>query len=101
MNGFEEKYMVMLVYDRAIDEEVMDLLSSLELKYYTKIRDVSGVGRNDPHLGDSVWPGLNNLTFIITDEEHKEALMGEVQMLQEQFPSVGLRCFVLQIVESV
>lgn len=93
--------MVYLIYDRAIDEEVLDLLQELEIKYYTKWKDVLGVGRNDPHLGDSVWPGLNNVLFIIIDDEKKTSLLESVVALQRRFPSVGLRAFVVPVLESV
>lgn len=93
--------MVYLIYDRAIDEEVLDLLQELEIKYYTKWKDVLGVGRNDPHLGDAVWPGLNNVLMIVIDDEKKSAILNNVKALQRRFPSVGLRAFVVPVLESV
>jgi hypothetical protein len=93
--------MIYLIYDRAIDEEVLDLLKELEIKYYTKWKDVLGVGRNDPHLGDAVWPGLNNVLMIVIDEEKKSVLLQNVRALQRMFPSVGLRAFMVPVVEMI
>ena len=98
MNG---EVMVYIVYDRAIDEEVLDLLEGMEISYYTKWRDVLGVGRHDPHLGDDVWPGLNNVIMVVTQEQKKIILLDSVKSLQTSFPSVGLRAFVVPVIDMV
>jgi hypothetical protein len=96
-----DKIMVFVIHDRAIDEEIGDLLSALGFKYYTKWKDVAGVGEKDPHLGDHVWPGLNNVTMVVAEEEKKERLLKSVKALQAAFPSVGLRAFVVPIIDAV
>lgn len=93
--------MVLIIHDRAIDEEVGDLLSALDLQYYTKWKDVVGVGEKDPHLGDHVWPGLNNVTMVVVEEGKEERLMKSVKALQAAFPSVGLRAFVVPVLDAV
>ena len=93
--------MVFVIHDRAIDEEISELLSALELEYYTKWKDVVGVGEKDPHLGDHVWPGLNNVTMVVVEEQKKEKLLKSVKALQAAFPSVGLRAFVVPVVDAV
>jgi predicted RNA-binding protein len=91
--------MVYIVYDRAIDEEVIDTLEGLDIFSYTKWRDVVGVGAHDPHLGDHVWPGLNNVIMVITDNEKKEKLMSTIKVLQKSFSSVGLRVFIVPVLD--
>jgi hypothetical protein len=95
------RLMVFIIHDRAIDDEIGDLLSALELQYYTKWKDVVGVGEKDPHLGDHVWPGLNNVTMVVIDENGKDKLLKSVKALQATFPSVGLRAFVVPVLEEV
>ena len=95
------KVMIFVIHDRAIDEEVGDLLSALDLQYYTKWKDVLGVGEKDPHLGDHVWPGLNNVTMVVCEEEKKQKLLRSVEALQATFPSVGLRAFAVPVLDSV
>jgi hypothetical protein len=94
-----DKLMVFIVYDRAIDEEILELLGGMDLEYYTKWRDALGVGRHDPHLGDEVWPGLNNVVMVVTEEGKKSILLDLVKSLQTSFPSVGLRAFVLPLLD--
>lgn len=96
-----DKLMVFLIHDRAIDEEISELFSALELEYYTKWKDVVGVGEKDPHLGDHVWPGLNNVTMVVVEEQKKEKLLKSVKALQAAFPSVGLRAFVVPVIDAV
>jgi hypothetical protein len=96
-----EQIMIFVVYDRAIDEEVIELLERLEIRYYTKWKDVSGVGRRDPHLGNDVWPGLNNTLMVVIEGERGKKFLEMVRALQKSFPSVGLRAFVAPVIETV
>ena len=102
MNGVNnEKVMVYIVYDRAIDEEVIITLDGLGLKYYTKWRDALGVGVHDPHLGDHTWPGLNNVIMVVMDSEIKEKLLSLIRNLQKSFSAAGLRAFVVPVFDMV
>ena len=93
--------MIYIVYDRAIDEEVIDTLEACGLSFYTKWKDVVGVGVHDPHLGDQIWPGLNNVVMIATDTGMKETLFSRIKNLQKQFISVGLRAFVIPLFDMI
>jgi len=97
----DEKVMVFIVHDRAIDEELGDILDRLNIPYYTKWKDVVGIGRHDPHLGDHVWPGLNNVLMVVIDKEKQEKLLNMVKSLQTSFASVGLRAFVVPVLEAI
>jgi len=93
--------MVFIAYDRAIDEELIDLLEEIDIQYYTKWKDVLGVGRHDPHLGDDVWPGLNNVIMAVVDGDKQERVFNRVKALQASFASVGLRAFVVPVLGMV
>lgn len=97
----KDTVMVYIIYDRAIDEEVIEVLGGLEIKYYTKWKDVVGVGRNDPHLGDHVWPGLNNIIMSVVDDKKEKKLLELIKAVQESFPTVGLRAFVVPVLDMV
>ena len=57
--------MVMLVYNEALDNEVMEILDSCAVKNYTKITEVFGCGASSgTHLGTDIWPGRNNLLYV-------------------------------------
>jgi hypothetical protein len=95
------RFAVLVAYDRAIDEKMGDLLEELGLAYYTKWKDVTGVGRHDPHLGDPVWPGLNNALLVVAGGPDKDRLLQKIGDLQDSFAAAGLRAFVLPVLEEV
>ena len=95
----KDKIMVFIIYNRAIDEEMKDLLDDLHIKHYTRWIDVTGVGTKGPNFGDHVWPGLNNVLMIVIDEELKEDISSAIRGLRERFPAVGLKAFVLPVVD--
>ncbi len=96
-----DSVVVYIIHDRAIDEEVSDVLEESGLDHYTKWKDVVGSGTHDPHLGDHVWPGLNNVTMVIIDSEKKDRLIGNIKALQSNFPSVSLRAFVTPVIDMI
>jgi hypothetical protein len=97
----DDDIMIFVVYDRAIDEEIGDVLNRMDITYYTKWKDVVGVGRHDPHLGTPVWPGLNNALMIVTHREKKEEFLNLIRTVGSQFTAAGLRVFVLPVLEMV
>jgi len=97
----KNKIMVFIIYNRAIDEEMKDLMDSLDIKYYTRWTDVTGVGTKGPNFGDHVWPGLNNVLMIVIDEELREDISSAIKNLREKFPAVGLKAFVLPVIEAL
>jgi hypothetical protein len=90
-----------IIHDRAIDEEVNDVLVESGLDHYTKWKDVVGSGTHDPHLGDHVWPGLNNVTMTIINSDKKEVLIENLKELQKKFPSVSLRAFITPVIDMI
>jgi len=97
----KNKIMVFIIYNRAIDEEMKDLMDSLDIKYYTRWTDVTGVGTKGPNFGDHVWPGLNNVLMIVIDEELREDISSAIKNLREKFPAVGLKAFILPVIEAL
>ncbi len=95
------KIMVYIIHDRAIDEEVMDIFKNLGLNNYTKWRDIVGSGENGPHMGDHIWPTLNNVTMTVIEENMKERILERVKALQADFPFVGLRAMVVPVLEMI
>jgi hypothetical protein len=96
-----DRVAVFIFYDRAIDEEVLDILRSCSIDYYTRWQDVSGVGSTGPHLGDHVWPALNNVMLTVVPEERHSEILDRVRRLREDFPFTGLRAVVLPVLDMV
>jgi len=88
------------MYNRALDKEVVDDLTSEGFTAYTKWKDVQGAGNKGPHLGDAVWPQLNNMLFLVikTDSE-REKIKSLMENIKKIHPGEGLQLFTFNVDE--
>jgi nitrogen regulatory protein PII len=92
--------LILIAYNVAIDEEVIQVLEKCGLKYYTKWQRVLGKGGlSGPHLGTSVWPGENNLLAVVCEDNQVKALLSCVKELRQRLAKEGIKAFVLPIEE--
>lgn len=92
--------MVMVVYNEAMDMEVMEVLEHCVLKNYTKMIGVFGKGASSgTHLGNDIWPGRNNALFVACEESGAKQLMGCVSQLRKKLGTEGIKAFVMPIEE--
>jgi len=92
--------MVMIVYNEAIDEEVMDSLESCCIEHFTKWQRVLGKGKmSDPHLDTSVWPGVNNVCVTVVEDIKVEAILLKTKELRARLGKEGIKAFVLPVEE--
>jgi nitrogen regulatory protein PII len=92
--------MVMLVYNEAIDTEVMEVLENCALKNYTKLTGVFGSGTTSGiHEGNDIWPGRNNILYVVCDEKQAMQLLSYVKELRKKLSKEGVKAFVLPIEE--
>ena len=93
--------MVMIVYNEAIDDEVMELLENCTMKNYTKMTGVFGKGATSGvHLGNDIWPGRNNILFIASQETDAKKLVSSVRALRVKLGREGVKAFVLPVEEA-
>jgi len=94
--------MVMVIYNEAIDSEVMDVLQRCALKNYTKVLGVFGRGDTSGiHLGDDIWPGRNNIMYVACDEQQAKQILSCVKELRKTLGKEGVKAFVLPVDEMV
>jgi len=92
--------MVMVVYNEAIDSELMDALQTCALKNYTKVLGVYGRGDTSGiHLGDDIWPGRNNIMYVACDEKQAKQLLSCVRELRKSLGKEGIKAFMLPVDE--
>jgi len=90
--------MVMVVYNEAIDNEVMEMLEGMPVKNYTKVLGAYGRGASSGiHLGDDIWPGRNNILYVACDEAQAQKMLIEVKGLRKQFGHEGIKAFILPV----
>jgi nitrogen regulatory protein PII len=92
--------MLMIVYNEAMDNEVMEALESCVMKNYTKISKVFGRGASSgTHLGNDIWPGLNNIIYIVCEEPQIKKMLFAVRELRKKVGHEGIKGFVLPVEE--
>jgi hypothetical protein len=92
---------VFVIYDRAIDEEVLGALGECGVQTYTRWHNASGVGSTGPHQGDTVWPALNNVLMTVIEPESQGRILERLRALREDFPYVGLRALAVPVLETI
>jgi len=90
--------MVMVVYNEAIDMEVIELLEKCGLKNYTKIFAAYGKGTaSGTHLGSDIWPGRNNILYVACEDADAKVLIAGVKNLRKILSKEGIKAFTLPI----
>ena len=84
--------MLFIVYSNAVDEEMVDLAKEFS-NGYTKFCGVQGEGNGDPHLGDHIWPSMNNSMMVAIDKENETKLTTQLKVLEEKFTGIGIKAF--------
>ena len=90
----------MLVYNEAIDDEVVDTLEACAIKSYTKLTKVYGRGAaSGTHLGNDIWPGLNNILYAACSDDEAKRLIKSVRDVRRTLGKEGVKAFVLPLEE--
>jgi len=92
--------MVMIVYNEAVDTEVMEVLENCGLKNYTKVAGVYGRGATSgTHLGNDIWPGRNNILYVACEEKPSQQILSCVRELRKKLGHEGIKAFLLPVEE--
>lgn len=90
--------MVLIAYNEAVDEEVMEVLKTAEVEGFTKWTKALGTGKaSGPHLATHVWPKANNVLAVATDDETAGRLLAGVKELRQSLAGEGVKAFVMPI----
>ncbi|MEI6831998.1 MAG: PG0541 family transporter-associated protein [Candidatus Omnitrophota bacterium] len=92
--------MVMIVYNEALDNEVMEILKDCALKSYTKITEVFGCGiSSGTHLGTDIWPGRNNILYVACEEKESKQIITSVKEIRKNLGVEGIKAFLIPLEE--
>lgn len=79
-----------IIYSNAVDEEMVEIIKR-STNGYTKFLDVQGEGHGEPHLGNHIWPSLNNCIITLCDAKTEKSIAAEIENLRKKFPTIGIR----------
>ncbi|MBN2453193.1 MAG: hypothetical protein JXB40_02890 [Candidatus Omnitrophica bacterium] len=92
--------MVMITYNEAIDDEVMEAVAGCGVSSYTKLTKVFGKGDiSGTHLGNDVWPGLNNILYAACGEDKAKELVSRIGRLRKDLSKEGIKAFMMPVEE--
>jgi len=90
----------MLVYNEAVDNEVMEVLESCATKNYTKITKVFGRGvKSGTHLGTDIWPGRNNILYVACEDAAAKKILVLTKELRKNLGAEGVKAFLMPLEE--
>lgn len=90
--------MVMLVYNEALDNEVMEILENCLMKNYTKLTGVFGCGTSSgTHLGTDIWPGRNNILYVACEEAVAKKIIASVKQIRKSLGVEGIKAFLMPL----
>jgi len=90
--------LVLICYNEAIDDEVIEVLNKAGANGYTKWTKVLGKGTTSgPHLYSHVWPKANNVLATIVSEDIAATLFKDVRQMREKLGTEGIKAFMWEV----
>jgi nitrogen regulatory protein PII len=94
--------LVMIMYNEAINDEVESLLEQNSVDGFTKWTKVYGKGRTSgPHLGTHIWPKVNNVLAVVTEERAADKIVQDIRELRKRLAKEGVKAFMWEIDEVI
>lgn len=93
----------MILLDQAHYDQLVDDLSSLNIRGFTSWKEVFGRGSKDgiPHYGSHAWPSLNNAILTMVEDDRVPFLLNYLKKMDEESANLGLRAFVWNIEQMI
>jgi len=90
--------MLFIVYNEAVDEEVMEIIDTVSIEGYTKWTKVLGKGTtSEPHLMTHIWPKANNVLMIGAEDEQADKVTEGVRKLRTKVGHEGVKAFLMPL----
>ncbi len=94
--------MLFVIYSRETDTEVVAAFKRSGMSGYTKMEEVRGEGQEtEPRLGTHIWPGMNNVLIVVTEDDEAATAMNLVRQLKKEHPRAGLKGFLLPLEDCI
>ncbi len=90
--------MVMLVFNEAVELEILEVLEQCGVKNYTKIPETYGRGTTSGgHEGNDIWPGRNTIFYVACQEENARKIFDAIRELRKTLGKEGVKAFLLPL----
>lgn len=94
---------IFISYNQAYNDEIIDILTSVRQRGYTRWTDIQGKGgfNGVPHLGDHAWPEQNHAVLTVVSDDKVRPILDALKKKDEAAPDLGIRAFVWTVEESL
>lgn len=90
-----------IIFSQALEEDLLQWIETapkdLSSKpMYTIIPSVLGKGNSNPKLNDSIWPEINEIMILYTENEDFQSYVEKgVEKIRAEYPREGIAFFVM------
>lgn len=90
-----------VIFSQALREDLLNWIETApkeisEKPFYTLIPNVLGKGNSDPKMNDPVWPEVNEVLILYTENPKMEEYVKQgVEKIQKEFSREGIAFFVM------
>ena len=92
--------MIFIMYNIAINDEVMEIMKKAGIENYTRWERVTGVGKiRGLHMGTHVWPAVNSVLAVAVEDDKKDKLIEQIKEARKKLGKEGIKAFVLPLEE--
>jgi hypothetical protein len=90
---------IFISYDQAFHERVLEILTHLNCRGFTRFEQVQGRGSKTgtPHYGSHAWPAMCSAIITIVEDTIVDKVLESLHNLDVQTERLGLRAFVWNI----
>ena len=94
---------VFIAFDQAYKERVVDLLTHLNCRGFSMIKQLQGRGsvNGDPHYGNHAWPSMCSGIITIVEDSVVDLLLERLHQMDVATEKLGLRAFVWNIEKAI
>lgn len=94
---------VMITYDQAFQEKIVDLLTRMNCRGFSCFPQVQGRGSKtgEPHFGSHAWPSMCSAIITVVDDAKVDGLLEKLHALDKETEMLGLRAFVWNVEKTI
>jgi hypothetical protein len=94
--------LLLIICDASLEERVLEKLRDMSVPGYTRIPDLTGMGRTGRREGDPIWPGTNTMLVVAIPEGLVTAVRDMLSALKREYSHApAFRVFALGATEII
>lgn len=94
---------VMIMYDQAFQEKIVDLLTRSNCRGFSCFPQIQGRGSKTgkPHFGTHAWPSMCSAILTVVEDEKVDGLLEKLHAMDKETEMLGLRAFVWNVEKTI